>query len=249
MRWRASTHRLHRLNTRSATTSINPKSQQTTVGATDRWTALRDAGRASTNINPRRQQDMISVTSHRTARRTSGRSRVESGRTDRGTGARALTSHLPSLLNRHRTSESQLPKTCSCYSITRLMSEGDVGCNRDGAAGQVSPVLGRYGLQHGVGRKLSCKHGGAETVASSYCTPCRQRLLTLWYFNHAGLRLVRNCSIMSREGGQTCLLPRYRFSVAASVTVMIVTSNHSSLFGSPTPRDPRSPTPWPRPCF
>ena len=138
---------------------------------------------------------------------------------------------------------------CSCYSIARLMSEGDVGCNRDGAAGQVSPVLGRYGLQHGVGRKLSCKHGGAETVASSYCTPCCQRLHTLWHFSHAGLRLVRNCSIMSREEGQTCLLPRYRFSVAASVTVMIVTSNHNSLFGSPTPRDPRSPTPWPRPCF
>ena len=113
LRWRASTQRLHRLNTRSATTSINPKSEQTTVGTTDRWTALRDAGRASTNINPRRQQDMVSVTSHRTARGTSGRNRVESGRTDRGTGARALTGHLPSLLNRHRTSESQLPKTAA----------------------------------------------------------------------------------------------------------------------------------------
>ena len=67
LRWRASTHRLHRLNTRSATTSINPKSERTTVGTTDRWTALRDAGRASTNINPRRQQDMVGATSHRTA--------------------------------------------------------------------------------------------------------------------------------------------------------------------------------------
>lgn len=126
MRWRASTQRLHRLNTRSATTSINPKSEQTTVGTTDRWTALRDAGRASTNINPRRQQDMVSVTSHRTARGTSGRNRVESGRTDRGTGARALTGHLPSLLNRHHTSESQLPKTAAAIrsrdSCPRAMS-------------------------------------------------------------------------------------------------------------------------------
>lgn len=126
LRWRASTQRLHRLNTRSATTSINPKSEQTTVGTTDRWTALRDAGRASTNINPRRQQDMVGATSHRTARRTSGRNRVESGRTDRGTGARALTGHLPSLLNRHRTSESQLPKTAAAIrsrdSCPRAMS-------------------------------------------------------------------------------------------------------------------------------
>ena len=145
-------------------------------------------------------------------RGTSGQNRVESGCTDRGTGARALTSHLPSSLDRHHTSESQLPKTCSCYSIARLMSEGDVGCNRDGAAGQVLHVLGLYGLQHGVGRKLPCKHGGAEAVASSYCTPCRQRLHTLWYLNHVGLRLVRNCSIMSREGGWTRLLPRHRCS-------------------------------------
>ena len=183
-------------------------------------------------------------------RGTSGWNRVESGRTDRGTGARALTSHLPSSLDRHHTSESQLPKTCSCYSITRLMSEGDVGCNRDGAAGQVPPVLGHYGLQHGVGRKLPCKHGGAEAVASSYCTPCRQRLHT-----HCGISttpgydwcgIARSCRV-KEAGLASC--HGTAAATAASATVMTLTSNHNSLFGSPTPRDPRSPTPWPRPYF
>ena len=59
-------------------------------------------------------------------RRTSGRNRVESGRTDRGTGARALTSHLPSLLNRHHTSESRIPKAAAAIrsrlSCPRAMS-------------------------------------------------------------------------------------------------------------------------------
>ena len=61
------------LNTPSAQTQHplsnsqhQPQGQQTTVGTTDRWTSLRDAGRASTDINPRCQQDMAGVTSHRT---------------------------------------------------------------------------------------------------------------------------------------------------------------------------------------
>ena len=61
------------LNTTSAQTrhplsnsQHQPQGQQTTVGTTDRWTSLRDAGRASTDINPRCQQDMAGVTSHRT---------------------------------------------------------------------------------------------------------------------------------------------------------------------------------------
>ena len=52
-------------------------------------------------------------------RRTSGRNRVESGRTSRGTGARVLTSHLPSSLNRHHTSESQLPKAAAAIRSRR----------------------------------------------------------------------------------------------------------------------------------
>ena len=211
MRWRASTQRLHRLDTRSATASINPR--------VNRPRSARPIAGLTEGRRPRVNQHQPQASTGHGQRDQSPDSpedvRPEQGGVgthrswNRGQGAHGSPPVTAESSPHFRVT---ITEDCSCYSIARLMSEGDVGCNRDGAAGQVSPVLGHYGLQHGVGRKLSCKHGGAETVASSYCTPCCQRLHTLWHFSHAGLRLVRNCSIMSREGGQTCLLPRHRCS-------------------------------------
>ena len=154
---------------------------------------------------------MVGVTSHRTTpediRSEQGGIRThKSG--NRGQGAHESPPVIAESSPHFRVT---ITEGCSCYSITTLMSEGDVGCNRDGASGQVSPVLGLYGLQRGFGRKLPCKHGGSEA-------PCRHTArLAASASAHCGVsttpvyswcRIARSC----RLGRPDLPPPRHRCS-------------------------------------
>ena len=247
MRWRASTQRLHGLNTRSAT-SINPRRQQTTVSATDHWTAQRDAGRinqhqpqASTG-HGQRDQSLDGTGGHQVRTGWNRDAQI----VEQGPGRSRATS-------RHRWTVT----TLQSHNYRRLAAAIR---SRDSCPRAMSAVTGTEQRvrfhPYWVTTAFSTVSVGNSHASMEGQRPSRRRTARL------AASASTHCGVSTTPGYDWCGIARScrvkeaglaschgtAAATAASATVMTLTSNHNSLFGSPTPRDPRSPTPWPRPC-